>query len=90
MQNIVVTAIQGLIDAADEQLYKRDNSQDENKVSTEINRKLQILSSFVGLVLFFGCVFHVYMEVTPQKKEQQKLSLYADKLSCSKKNFPTL
>lgn len=52
-KNIVVTAIQGLIDAADEQLYKRDNSQDENKVSTEINPKYQILSSFVALVLIF-------------------------------------
>lgn len=64
MQNIVVTAIQGLIDAADEQLYKRDNSQDENKV-----RKLQILSRFVGLALFFFLtgVFYVCMEVTSQK-----------------------
>lgn len=30
---IVVTAIQGLIDAADEQLMKRENSEDLSKVS---------------------------------------------------------
>lgn len=30
---IVVTAIQGLIDAADEQLNKRENSEDLSKVS---------------------------------------------------------
>lgn len=31
----VVTAIQGLIDAADEQLYKRENSVDSNKVMVQ-------------------------------------------------------
>lgn len=33
IKQIVVTAIQGLIDAADEQLNKRENSEEFNKVS---------------------------------------------------------
>lgn len=45
---VVVTAIQGLIDAADEQLYKRD--QDENKVSI-------IVQSAESLPLSYSIVF---------------------------------
>lgn len=34
--HIVITAIQGLIDAADEQIKRREAANDQNKVSTRI------------------------------------------------------
>lgn len=63
---VVVTAIQGLIDAADEHLYNREKSQDENKVSnpfrvrmwkhlSETGDRLEIMSAvcrFLPISLF--------------------------------------